>query len=65
MPEKAEKVLHFLQNRNLPAHRLGTVGGDALAVTVAGETLAWPLAEIHDDWFNAIANALCEELTAS
>ncbi len=64
VPENAEKVLHFLQSRNLPAHRLGTVGGDALAVTVAGETLAWPLAQIHDDWFNAIANALCEELTA-
>ena len=44
VPENAEKVLHFLQSRNLPARRLGTVGGDALAVTVAGETLAWPLA---------------------
>ena len=65
VPENAEKVLHFLQSRNLPAHRLGTVGGDALMLTVAGETLAWPLAQIHDDWFNAIANALCEELTAT
>ena len=65
VPGNAEKVLHFLQSRNLPGHRLGTVGGVALAVSVAGETLAWPLAQIHDDWFNAIANAVSEELTAS
>jgi phosphoribosylformylglycinamidine synthase II len=64
VPGNAEKVLHFFQNRNLPAHRLGTVGGDVLALMVAGETLAWPLAQIHDDWFNAIANALSGELTA-
>ena len=56
----------FLQSRNLPAHRLGTVGGDALAVTVGGRNAgAGRSPEIHDDWFNAIANALCEELTAS
>jgi hypothetical protein len=52
-----------LQSQNRPAHRLGTVGGDALAVSVAGETLRWSLAEIHDDWFNAIAKALHQELT--
>ena len=58
-------VLQFMQSRNLPAHRLGTVGGDELRVVAAGETLRWPVGEIHDDWFNAIANAVSGELTTS
>ncbi len=63
VPENAEAVFQLLQSRNLPAHRLGTVGGDELRVVVAGETLRWPVGDIHDDWFNAIANALSTDLT--
>ncbi len=63
MPENAAAVLQFAQERNLSAFRLGTVGGDALEIAAAGETLHWPLAEIHADWHDAIANALrAEEL---
>ncbi len=29
------------------------------------ETLRWPLREIHDDWYDAIANAVRGELTTS
>jgi phosphoribosylformylglycinamidine synthase len=65
MPENVVAVLQFMQSRNLPAHRLGTVGGDELRIVVANETLRWPLAEIHDDWFNTIANAVSGELTTS
>ncbi len=63
MPENAVAVLQFMQSRNLPAHRLGTVGGDELRIVAAGETLRWPIAEIHDDWFHAIAHAVSGELT--
>jgi phosphoribosylformylglycinamidine synthase II len=65
MPENIVTVLQFMQSRNLPAHRLGTVGGDELRVVVANETLLWPLREIHDDWHDAIANAVSGELTTS
>jgi len=65
MPENVVTVLQFMQSRNLPAHRLGTVGGDELRVVVANETLLWPLREIHDDWYDAIANAVRGELTTS
>ena len=60
MPENVVSVLEFMQNRNLPAHRLGTVGGDELRVVVANETLCWPLPEIYDDWFSAIGRLVGE-----
>jgi phosphoribosylformylglycinamidine synthase II len=65
MPENVVTVLQFMQSRNLPAHRLGIVGGDELRVVVANETLLWPLREIHDDWYDTIANAVRGELATS
>ena len=65
MPENVVTVLQLMQSRNLPAHRLGTVGGDELRVVVANETLLWPLCEIHDDWYDTIANAVRGELATS
>ncbi len=65
MPENVVTVLQFMQSRNLPAHRLGTVGGDELRIVVANETMLWPLREIHDDWYDTIANAVRGELATS
>ena len=62
MPENAGALLQLAQSRGVPAHRLGTVGGAQLEIAVAGETLRWPVQEIHDDWFNAIADAVGAEL---
>ena len=64
VPENADTVLQLLASHDLPAHRLGTVGGDELSIAAAGEALRWPLREIHEDWFDAIANALHQDLTA-
>ena len=50
----ADQVMQLLKERGVSGHRLGTVGGDALAITAGDETLRWPLAEIYDDWFNTI-----------
>ena len=61
VPENADAVLQSAQLRGIPAHRLGTVGGDELRITLADEILRWPLREIHDDWYYAIANAVGEE----
>ncbi len=61
MAEDVAGILEFAANAKLPAAQLGTVGGDALEITAAGETLRWPIAEIHADWHDAIANALHTE----
>ena len=63
VPEKADAVLQLLKSRGVPAFRLGTVGGGELRIEVAGETLCWPVREIHDDWQNAIAHALQKDPT--
>jgi phosphoribosylformylglycinamidine synthase len=65
VPENADAVLQSLQERRVPAHRLGSIGGDELRIVVAGENLRWPLPEIHADWFDAIANALHQNLTTT
>jgi len=54
----AAAVLLLLEMRGVPARRIGTVGGDHLKITAAGETLNWPVADLHDAWYHAIARAL-------
>jgi phosphoribosylformylglycinamidine synthase len=34
--------------RTMPVDVIGTVGGDALELTIAGETSRWALAELHE-----------------
>ena len=54
----AVKAIERAKLLGVPALRIGTVGGDKLAIrTTAGE-FAWPLAELHDPWWNAIARAM-------
>jgi phosphoribosylformylglycinamidine synthase subunit PurL len=40
-------ALDALESLDAPVRLLGTVGGDALAVGVAGERASWPLAELR------------------
>ena len=42
----------------LPARRIGTVGGDQLKITTAVGAYAWPVSELHDLWWNAIARVM-------
>jgi phosphoribosylformylglycinamidine synthase subunit PurL len=60
VPTSADGVMQLLQERGVPAHRLGTVGGDTLAIAAGGENLRWPIREIYDDWFNSIGAIVCE-----
>jgi hypothetical protein len=62
---KADGMMQLLKERGVPAHRLGAIGGDELSIASAGETLRWLLGEVHDDWFDAVANALKTEPTTS
>src|SRR3989440_9377119 len=56
-PNDAEKVFELLQTKSIPHQKLGEVGGDTLSIN----EFSWPIAEIHDDWFNAIRRAIESE----
>jgi phosphoribosylformylglycinamidine synthase subunit PurL len=56
-PSDAEKVMAALKSKNVPHRKLGEVSGDILAIN----EFSWPIPQIHDDWFNAIRNAVESE----
>ena len=53
-PSDAEKVFAMLRAKNIPSERLGEVTRDTLSIN----EFSWPIAQIHDDWFNAIRRAV-------
>jgi phosphoribosylformylglycinamidine synthase subunit PurL len=54
----AERTISTLREYGVPFQQLGKVGGDNLCIRVNDETFSWPVAELHDDWFNAIRRAV-------
>jgi phosphoribosylformylglycinamidine synthase len=52
------RVLGQAKILELPARRIGTVGGDQLKITTAVGAYAWPVSELHDLWWNAIARVM-------
>ncbi len=57
-PLDAAKVLERAMILGVPAARLGTVGGDKLALKAAAGEFSWPVRELHDIWWNSIARAM-------
>jgi phosphoribosylformylglycinamidine (FGAM) synthase-like enzyme len=58
VPLDAVKIVERAKLLGVPAVKIGTVGGDKLSLkTSAGESSA-PVAELHDAWWNSIANAM-------
>ncbi|MEP7015918.1 MAG: phosphoribosylformylglycinamidine synthase subunit PurL [Verrucomicrobiota bacterium] len=57
-PGDLEKTLSILRERGVPFQQLGKVGGDELRIRAAGEEFRWPIAELYDDWWNAIRRAI-------
>jgi phosphoribosylformylglycinamidine synthase II len=49
-----EEISTKLRATNVPHQKLGEVGTETLAIN----EFSWPVAEIHDDWFNAIRRAV-------
>src|SRR5205823_4187554 len=47
-PENLEKTMSMLGERKTPFQQLGKVAGDQLRVEIAGEKLAWPIADLYD-----------------
>jgi phosphoribosylformylglycinamidine synthase len=54
----AVKVIERAKLLGVRASRLGTVGGENLAITTAKGAFAWPVVELHDLWWNSIARIM-------
>ncbi len=48
---------------DIPHVALGTVGGSELKIRVGEDEHSWPIADLHDKWFHAIARALQTDST--
>jgi phosphoribosylformylglycinamidine synthase subunit PurL len=57
-PLDAVKVVERAKLLGVNAARIGTVGGEALALKTAAGEFSWPVAELHDLWWNAIGRAM-------
>ena len=57
-PKNTELVLSELRSKNIPHAQIGSVIADDLRITVNGENLGWPVAELHDLWWNAIRRSV-------
>ncbi len=57
-PMDAVKVIERAKILGLAAARIGTVGGKELIIKQASTEWRWPLAELHDLWWNSIARAM-------
>jgi phosphoribosylformylglycinamidine synthase len=57
-PANREAVVRSLSEGAVPFSELGQVGGSELRINLPNEHYSWPIAEIHDAWFNAIARAV-------
>jgi phosphoribosylformylglycinamidine synthase len=54
----AVKVIERAKLLGVSAMRIGTVGGGDLGIKTASGDFSWPVAELHDLWWNSIARAM-------
>ncbi|MGP8200557.1 MAG: phosphoribosylformylglycinamidine synthase subunit PurL [Limisphaerales bacterium] len=52
------KVVERAKILGVGAVKLGTVGGSELVIKRGGAECKWPVAQLHDAWWNAIARAM-------
>jgi phosphoribosylformylglycinamidine synthase subunit PurL len=57
-PMDVVKVVERAKILGVSAVKLGTTGGSELAIKRGDTECKWPLAELHDLWWNAIARAM-------
>ena len=56
--ENLDKTMSTLRELGVPHSHLGIVTDDELRIRATDETFRWPVAEIYDDWWNAIRRAV-------
>ena len=52
------KVVERAKLLGITATRIGTIGGQTLSLKTANAEYTWPITELHDLWWNAIARAM-------
>ena len=57
-PENLDNAIALLREHDVPFQQLGKVGGDELQIRVDEQAFRWRVAEIYDDWWNAIRRAV-------
>jgi phosphoribosylformylglycinamidine synthase II len=60
-PENLDKTISLLRERDVPFQQLGKVVGDELQIRINEQIFRWLVAEIYDEWWNAIRRAVEEE----
>ncbi len=56
-----EKTESILREHGVLFQELGEVGGDTLSIRVNEETFRWQVADLYDDWWNAIRRTVEDE----
>jgi len=56
--ENLDKTISLLRERDVPFQQLGNVGGDELQIRIDEQTFRWRVAEIYEQWWNAIRRAV-------
>ncbi len=57
-PANLQKTMSILQDGRIPFQQIGRVGGNQLRIRVGSEEFSWPIADLHDDWWNAIRRSV-------
>jgi phosphoribosylformylglycinamidine synthase len=58
-PGHLDAVLAWLAEHSIPVRKLGEVTtGDALKISINGEALSWPLADLHTAWADTIGHLM-------
>jgi phosphoribosylformylglycinamidine synthase len=53
-PTDLEKTISILHESGVPFEQLGRVSTEELCIRVNDETFEWQIADLYDDWWNAI-----------
>jgi len=53
-PENLDKAIAMLRECDVPFQQLGKVGGDELQIRIDEQLFRWRIAEIYDEWWNAV-----------
>jgi phosphoribosylformylglycinamidine synthase len=57
-PKNLDSAIAILREREVPFQKLGKVGGGELQIRIDEQTFRWRVAEIYDEWWNAIRRAV-------
>jgi phosphoribosylformylglycinamidine synthase subunit PurL len=60
-PADSDRAMSVLRQSGVPFEQLGRVGGNQLRIQLNEKKFAWRIADLYDDWFNAIRRAVEEQ----